>query len=101
MRLGIPRETRDGETRVAATPETVKKYVAAGHQVLFERDAGLAAHFDNASYEQAGAVLTDANEAFAAELVLKVRAPDANELAKMQKGAILFKMTPCYANVAN
>lgn len=101
MRLGIPRETRDGETRVAATPETVKKYVAAGHQVLFERDAGLAAHFDNASYEQAGAVLTDANDAFAAELVLKVRAPDANELAKMQKGASLVGMLDPFDTASN
>ena len=38
MRIGIPRETRDGETRVAATPETVKKYAGAGHQVLVEHD---------------------------------------------------------------
>ena len=41
MRIGIPRETREGETRVAATPETVKKYVAGKHQVMVERGAGL------------------------------------------------------------
>ena len=101
MRLGIPHETRDGETRVAATPETVKKYVAAGHQVFFERDAGVAAHFDNASYEQAGAVLTDANEALAADLVLKVRAPDAGELAKMKKGASLVGMLDPFDAASN
>ncbi len=92
MRIGIPRETRDGETRVAATPETVKKYVASRHHVMVERLAGQAAHFDDAAYEQAGAVLVDASEALGAELVLKVRAPDPGELANMQAGACLVGM---------
>ncbi len=92
MRIGIPRETRDGETRVAATPETVKKYVAAGHQVMVEHEAGLAAHFDQAAYEQAGATLVSAAEALGAELVLKVRAPDTQELTHMQTGACLVGM---------
>jgi NAD(P) transhydrogenase subunit alpha len=92
MRIGIPRETRDGETRVAATPETVKKYVAAGHQVMVERDAGLAAHFDQAAYEQAGATLVNAAEALGAELVLKVRPPQTSELSHMQAGACLVGM---------
>lgn len=92
MRIGIPRETRDGETRVAATPETVKKYVAAGHQVLVERDAGLAAHFSDAAYEQAGAQLTDAAQALSAALLLKVRAPDHAELGKIQRGTAIVGM---------
>lgn len=101
MRIGIPRETRDGETRVAATPETVKKYVAAGHQVFFERDAGISAHFDNASYEQAGATLTDSGEALSAELVLKVRAPDAGELSRMRKGACVIGMLDPFDSASN
>ncbi len=92
MRLGIPRETRDGETRVAATPETVKKYVAAGHQVLVERNAGLAAHFEDVSYEQAGATLVTAAEALGAECILKVRAPGSAELSLMRAGACLLGM---------
>ena len=79
MRIGIPRETRDSETRVAATPETVKKYVAAGHEVLVEQAAGLAAHFTDQAYEQAGAKIVDASQALAAPLILKVRAPSASE----------------------
>jgi NAD(P) transhydrogenase subunit alpha len=92
MRIGIPRETRDGETRVAATPETVKKYVMSGHQVLVERDAGLCAHFENAAYEQAGATLVGPDQALGAELVLKVRAPSGSELTLMQSGACLLGM---------
>jgi NAD(P) transhydrogenase subunit alpha len=92
MRIGIPRETRDGETRVAATPETVKKYTGAGHLVLVERDAGLHAHYANTAYEQAGATLVDAAQALGAELVLKVRAPDSSELSHMQAGACLLGM---------
>lgn len=92
MQLGIPRETRAGETRVAATPETVKKYVAAGHQVLLEAGAGLAAHSPDADYVAAGATLTDQAGALGAELVLKVRSPSATELGLMRPNAVLVGM---------
>ena len=92
MRIGIPRETRDGETRVAATPETVKKYVAAKHQVLVERGAGLAAHYTDSAFQDAGAQLVDSKESFSADLILKVRAPDASELAQIKSGTVLAGM---------
>jgi NAD(P) transhydrogenase subunit alpha len=98
MRIGIPRETRDSETRVSATPETVKKYVAAGHQVLVERDAGLAAHFSNEAYEQAGASITDASTAFGAELILKVRAPSSSELHQIKPGTAIAGMLDPFDN---
>lgn len=92
MRIGIPRETRDGETRVAATPETVKKYVNGGHQVLVEHGAGLAAHMTDQAYADAGAELTDSVTAFGADLVLKVLGPRDDELALMHRSAVLVGM---------
>ncbi len=92
MQIGIPRERYAGETRVAATPETVKKLVAGKHAVLVERGAGEAAYFPDEAYVQAGATLVDADAALKAELVLKVRRPDAEELGKMQRGAVLAGM---------
>ncbi|WP_298012665.1 Re/Si-specific NAD(P)(+) transhydrogenase subunit alpha [uncultured Castellaniella sp.] len=92
MQVGIPRETLPGEARVAATPETVKKLVQAGHQVRLERGAGLAARYRDSDYEQAGAVLVDAAGALGSELVLKVRRPDAAELAHMKAGGVLLGM---------
>ncbi|OZI41410.1 NAD(P)(+) transhydrogenase (Re/Si-specific) subunit alpha [Bordetella genomosp. 5] len=92
MQIGIPKETRDGETRVAATPETVKKYVASGHAVVVEHGAGQAAHYPDSAFETAGARLADAAQALGSELVLKVRAPDAAELARMRSGAVLAGM---------
>ncbi|MEB2401258.1 MAG: Re/Si-specific NAD(P)(+) transhydrogenase subunit alpha [Alcaligenaceae bacterium] len=92
MQIGIPRESLAGETRVAATPETVKKYVSAKHTVLVERGAGESAFFPDAAYEQAGAQLVDAAQALASDLVLKVRSPQASELAQMKKGAVLIGM---------
>lgn len=59
MQIGIPRETLPGETRVAATPETVRKLVQASHRVLVERGAGTAARYPDADYEKAGAELAD------------------------------------------
>lgn len=92
MHIGIARETRDGETRVAATPETVKKYVAGKHTVVVERGAGSAAHYPDDAYEGAGATLGTAQDALGAELVLKVRAPAAAELPHMKPGTVVIGM---------
>ncbi|SAI74293.1 NAD(P) transhydrogenase subunit alpha part 1 [Bordetella ansorpii] len=96
MQIGIPKETRDGETRIAATPETVKRYVAAGHRVCFERGAGMAARFPDQSYEEAGAQLCDAAQALGSEVVLKVRAPSPDELAHMKAGSVVAGMLDPY-----
>ncbi|MBL8383655.1 MAG: Re/Si-specific NAD(P)(+) transhydrogenase subunit alpha [Burkholderiales bacterium] len=90
MKIGIPRETRPGETRVAATPETVKKYVAARHEVVVEAGAGAGAMIPDADYAAAGARLADAATVYAeAELLLKVRPPQAEEAARMKAGQVL------------
>jgi len=92
MRIGIARETWPRETRVAATPEVVKKYVAAGHAVLIESQAGAAARYTDDAYTDAGATLVNAAQALAADLVLKVRAPSPEELAQMRSDAVLVGM---------
>jgi NAD(P) transhydrogenase subunit alpha len=92
MRIGIPAETRDGETRVAATAETIKKLAAAGHQILVQRGAGTAASQIDSALEAAGATLVDAAQAFGAEIVLKVRAPQPAELELMARGTVLVGM---------
>lgn len=92
MHIGIPRETRDGETRVAATPETVKKYVGGKHTVVVERGAGTAARYLDEAYAAAGATLGTAQEALGAELVMKVRAPSAAELPQMKPGSVVIGM---------
>ncbi|MBH9579313.1 Re/Si-specific NAD(P)(+) transhydrogenase subunit alpha [Inhella proteolytica] len=92
MLIGVPRESAAGETRVAVTPETAKKYKAQGHTVRVERGAGLAAACTDAAYEAVGCELTDAAGAFAAELVLKVQRPNAAELALMKSGSVLVGM---------
>ena len=92
MLIGVPRETALGETRVAATPETVKKLVAQGHTFRIESTAGLAASVTDAAFEAAGAQITDAAGALGCDLVLKVRSPDAGELVRMKSGAALVGM---------
>lgn len=91
MRIGVPAETRAGETRVAATPETVKKMLAAGHKVLVQQGAGAGASIPDAEFQAAGATLVGAQELYAqAEMVLKVKAPVAAELAQMKAGTVLI-----------
>jgi NAD(P) transhydrogenase subunit alpha len=92
MRIGIPAEVRDGETRVAATPETVKRLIAAHHQVLFEAGAGAHAFFPDAAYQAMGAEIVDTAAALGAEIVLKVRAPLDRELPLFARGAVLVGM---------
>ena len=92
MKIGIPLETRPGETRVAATPETVKKLVAQGHTVVVQNGAGANASQPDAAYAAAGATLGGAANALGADLVLKVRAPSTDELTNMHRGAVLVGM---------
>ncbi len=92
MMIGVPTETTVGETRVAVTPETAKKYVAQGHTVRVQSGAGLAASVTDAAYTAAGAEITDAAGALGADLVLKVRTPFDNELSHMKPGATVVGM---------
>ncbi|HSI47729.1 MAG TPA: Re/Si-specific NAD(P)(+) transhydrogenase subunit alpha [Ideonella sp.] len=92
MLIGVPLETAAGETRVAVTPETAKKFVAQGHAVNVQSGAGLAASVTDAAYEAAGATIVDRNAAFGAELVLKVQRPSSEELGLMKPGAALVGM---------
>jgi NAD(P) transhydrogenase subunit alpha len=92
MMIGIPAETTAGETRVAVTPETCKKLVAAGHQVCVQAGAGLAASVTDDAYAAAGAQVVDIDRALACELVLKVRSPSAAERARMKPGGALVGM---------
>jgi NAD(P) transhydrogenase subunit alpha len=92
MLIGVPTETTVGETRVAATPETVKKLKGQGHIVRVQSGAGLAASATDEAFAAAGAEITDAASAFGADLVLKVRSPFANEIALMHGAATLVGM---------
>lgn len=92
MRIGVPAESRPGETRVAATAETVKKLVAGKHELLVQAGAGLASGQTDEAYVAAGATLVDARAALGADMVLKVRSPSADELAQMKRGCVLVGM---------
>ncbi|MGZ5818840.1 MAG: Re/Si-specific NAD(P)(+) transhydrogenase subunit alpha [Burkholderiaceae bacterium] len=92
MRIGIPAETRPGETRVAATPETVKKLLAAKHQVIAQSGAGIASSVTDDAFATAGAQISSAVEAFQCDMVLKVRAPSAEERALMKSGTVVVGM---------
>src|SRR5258705_2226612 len=94
MIIAIPKERRADETRVAATPDTVKKLKALGLDVVIEKDAGQGANFADADYQAAGANIAS-DEAAAlgnADIVLKVRGPDEAEIAQLKRGAILVAL---------
>jgi H+-translocating NAD(P) transhydrogenase subunit alpha len=98
MKLAILKERRAGEARVAATAETVKKLKALGLDITVEHAAGAGARISDADYEAAGATIApDAAAALTgADIVLKVRGPEASEIAGMKKGAVLAALLAPY-----
>lgn len=98
MKIAVLKERRFNETRVAATPETVKKLIGLKHAVAVESCAGLAAGIRDQDYAAAGATVGSAADALkGADIVLKVRAPDASELATYPKGVALAGLLEPYA----
>ena len=87
MRVGVARETAPGERRVALVPETAGKLAAAGFEVVVEAGAGEAASFLDADYAAAGAALGDA---WAADVLAKVRKPDEQETGRLHDGQLLI-----------
>ena len=92
MKIGIPKETMQGEGRVALIPVDCKMLVAAGHAVYIEQDAGLSSGYTDADYMAAGVELLDSAEALyaATQLVVKVKQPLANDLKYLRKDHLLF-----------
>ncbi|MBI1284951.1 MAG: alanine dehydrogenase [Thiobacillus sp.] len=97
MHIGIPREIKNHEYRVALTPEGARTLVQGGHSVSVETGAGAAVGFGDDAYQSAGAdVVATAAEAFAAELVVKVKEPQPDEVRLLHAGQLLF----CYLHLA-
>lgn len=92
MRIGVVKESAPGETRVAATPATVKQLIDLGYVVTIERGAGEASSFTDAAYEAAGATISDKPEAWSSDVIFKVNAPSELEIALMLDGATLISM---------
>ena len=94
MKIAIPTETESDETRVAATPATVKEYVKAGHEVTVQKGAGEKSFIPDADYEAAGATIAASAAAAVkeADIVLAVRRPKETLLASMKEGAVLIGM---------
>ncbi len=89
MLIGIPKERLPNESRVAATTKTVEQLIKLGFSVTLEHDAGKRASFDDESYLAAGATLSDRQQVWQADIVMKVNAPDDDEIALTRAGSTL------------
>jgi NAD(P) transhydrogenase subunit alpha len=89
VRIGVPKETRPGETRVAATPKTVAQLIALGHEVTLDSGAGALASFTDQAFEEAGASISPTAQVWASDIVVKVNPPSDPEIAQLRAGAIL------------
>ncbi|MCW2704783.1 MAG: pntA [Blastococcus sp.] len=92
LRIGVPRETKARETRVAATPATVTKLVGLGYDVVVESGAGQASSFPDEAYAGAGAAVGTADDAWQADVVLRVNAPAVEEIGRLREGATMVSL---------
>jgi H+-translocating NAD(P) transhydrogenase subunit alpha len=99
MKIAIARETEGGEPRVAATPDTVKKFKALGADIAIEPGAGVKSGILDADYQAAGATVA-ADAVSGADIVLKVRRPEAGELSRYKRGALVVAIMDPYGNDA-
>lgn len=101
MKIGIPREVKNNEYRVACTPAGVRELTARGHEVYIETGAGVGSAFGDDAYKVAGARVLDTADAVweTAELVLKVKEPVAQEYSRMRAGQVLFTYLHLAASV--
>ena len=102
MIIGIPKELKNNEFRVSATPSGVHAYVVAGHQVLVEKNAGVGSAISDADYIAAGAQIIDSADEIwqKADLIQKVKEPIEIEYKRMRKGQILYTYLHLAANKA-
>ncbi|MEN9454337.1 MAG: hypothetical protein RLZZ19_824, partial [Actinomycetota bacterium] len=92
MNIGVPKEIKNNEFRVAITPSGVREFVKHGHTVFIETNAGIGSAITDEDYRKVGAtILSSADEVWAtADLILKVKEPIAAEYSRMRKGQVLF-----------
>ena len=92
LRLGVVAERATGETRVAATPSTVRQLIQLDYVVVVERGAGAHSSFPDTAYEEAGAMLVAADDAWRADIVLKINSPDSDEIKRLNPGSTLIAL---------
>lgn len=92
MRIVVPKETKSGERRVAATPKTVEQLRALGYDVAVETGAGAAAAYPDAAFVAAGAEVVLPAAAYDGDIVFKVNAPSPTEQARLRQGQMLVSL---------
>ena len=101
MKIAVAKETLADEKRVAASPETVRKMIALGAAVVVESGAGTGASVTDDAFKAAGAEIVSGDDVYAgADVVLRVRAPSADQVSKMKEGAVLVGMLSPYQDTA-
>ena len=92
MRIGIPKESKPGESLVAATPATAAQLIKLGYEVVVEASAGIGADQPDAGYEAQGARIGSSEDVWSSDVVAKVNAPSDDEIGRLRRGAVLVSM---------
>ena len=96
MKLGVLKESKEKEKRVALSPDVIKLLIKKGFEVSVETGAGEGSSFSDATYQSAGATIAGKNEICGADVILKVNAPTLDEASQMKTGAIVISLLYAY-----
>ena len=100
MKIGVPKENKQGENRIAITPDAVKIFVKAGFEVVVENGAGLNSFFPDEQFTAAGAAIADKKTVYGADVVCRVNAPDPEDIALLKKDGVLISYIWAVTNPA-
>jgi proton-translocating NAD(P)+ transhydrogenase subunit alpha len=100
MKIGVPKENKPGENRIAITPDAVKSFIKAGFEVVVETGAGLNSFFPDEQFTSAGASLADKKTIYASDIVCKVNAPSPDEISMIKKEGVLISYIWAVTNPA-
>ncbi len=91
MKIGVPKEIKNNESRVGLTPENIREFILAGHEVLVESKAGVASGYTDEMYQKAGAIITkQTSKVWKQEMIIKVKEPLAEEYQYFYEGLIIY-----------
>ena len=92
LKIGIPKETADRETRVAMTPTIAKQLISKGFTIIIESNAGNLSNFSDKDYEDVGVTIAKKDAVFKSEIVAKINPPNKDEIKLMEKGSVLISL---------
>lgn len=99
MKIGVPKESFNSETRVSISPNVAKKFISLGYEVIMENDAGKGSNFTDQDYSDVGVKLDKRSEVYKSDILVKINPPTKEEVSLMKEGSVLISLLFAHSNI--